>query len=344
MENKSHEEIQKKLLTSNSETIRQIDLAMANERPAKVAIRQLWLERAMLFNEQYPDDDDVPLYLTLSGAEARDIKLLVEHNIIRLTEIGAIAPEFQHRVVAIEQNPQAVLVLNKQFPGLKILQQNFGSFVKGNSLLSFPTNKDDVGYCCAKIINLDFQSSLELKKENGNIIFPIFNWIQKISLLHSQKKSQVNWCLCLTLNAAINQPEIIGEFVQGFLKENYRSSPDFEISCRNLLGDEIQNSIISDELLDLSEFTPEENQKILMIFVPKKISSIVHNQNWHVRTLWNLCYGGNEGHAPMVSWILSFEWDERAAATPQTVYRESLIQILASAGRIEDNGEISNYN
>lgn len=297
----------------------------------------------MIFNEQYPDDD-VPLYLTLSGAEARDIKLLIENNIIQLTENGAIAPESQHRVVAIEQNPQAVLVLNKNIPGLKILQQNFGSFIKGNSLLSFPTNKDDVGYCCAKIINLDFQSSLELKNENGNITFPIFSWIHKISLLHAQKKPQMSWCLCLTLNAAINQPEITGEFMQRFLKENYQLSPEFEISCRNLLGDEIQNSILSDDLLDLSAFSIEENQKILMIFVPKKISSIVHNQNWHVRTLWNLCYGGNDGHAPMVSWILSFEWDERAAATPQTVYRESLTKILASARRIEDNGVMSEFN
>jgi len=46
----------------------------------------------------------------------------------------------------------------------------------------------------------------------------------------------------------------------------------------------------------------------------------------------------------MVSWILSFEWDERAAATPQAVYRESLTQILVSARRIEDNGVIREFN
>ena len=341
MKNKSHEKANP--IPAISEATREIDLAMANERPAKVAIRELWLERARVFHEQYPHDD-VPLYLTLSGAEARDIKLLAENNIIQLTEIGAIAPESQRRVVAIEQNPQAVLVLNKTLPGLKILQQNFGSFIKGNSPLSFPTNRDDIEYCCAKIINLDFQSSLELKNENGNIIFPIFNWIHKISLLHAHKKPQLNWCLCLTLNSAINQPQITGEFIQRFLKENYELSPEFETSCRNLLGDEIQDAILSDNLLDLSLFSVEEKQKILMIFVPKKISNIVHNQNWHVRTLWNLCYGGNEGQAPMVSWILSLEWDERAAATPQTVYQESLTQILASVRRIEDDGAISELN
>lgn len=342
MKNNSHKAEQPNPVNSGIEG-RQIDKAMAAERPAKTAIRELWLERARTFYDQYPDDD-VPLYLTLSGAEARDIKLLAEHEIIQLTEIGAVAPESQHRVVAIEQNPQAVLILTKTLPGLKILEQNFGSFIKGSSPLSFPTNKDDIVYCCAKIINLDFQSSLELKNENGNIIFPIFNWIHKISLLHAQRKPTFDWCLCLTLNSAINQPEIIGEFIQKFLKENYQLSAEFEVSCRNLLGDTIQNAILSDEPLNLSGFTSEENQKILMIFVPKKISSVVHNQNWNVKTLWNLCYGGNDGHAPMVSWVLSFEWDARAAATPQTVYMESLTQILAFARRVEDNGNLSVFN
>lgn len=343
MINKSHEAEQRGVLTPDSEAGRQIDKAMSDERPAKNAIRELWLEQAKVFNEQYPEDD-VPLYLTLSGAEARDIKLLAQHDIIKLTENNAVALESQHRVVAIEQNSQAVLILQKQLPGLQIISQNFADIVQGTSPLSFPTKKEHIDYCCAKIINLDFQSSLGFKNENGNILFPVFNWIQKISLLHAQKKPQINWCLCLTLNAAINQPEIIGEFIQKFLKENYHSAPDFEVSCRNLLGDKVQNTIISDEPLDLGVFTSEENQKILMILVPKKISSIVHNQNWHVKTLWNLCYGGNEGHAPMVSWIISFEWDERAAATPQAVYIESLTEILASAGRIEDDGKISNFN
>jgi hypothetical protein len=343
MNNKSHEVAQAIPPESNVEPVRQIDIAMADERPAKIAIRELWLERARTFNNQYPNDD-VPLYLTLSGAEARDIKLFAEHNIIELTEIGAISPESQHRVVAIEKDSQAVLTLQRQLPGLQIINQNFANIIAGESPLKFPSNPQHEKCCCAKIINLDFQSNLGFRSEEGNLIFPVFNWLHKISLLHAQKKPKMDWCLCLTLNATINQPELIGGFIQKILKENYNSSPEFEVSCRNLLGDEIQNTILSDDILDFSAFSIEENQKILMIFVPKKISSIVHNQNWHVRTLWNLCYGGNDGHAPMVSWVLSFEWDERAAATPQTVYRESLTQILTSARRIEDNGVMSEFN
>jgi hypothetical protein len=342
MKNKSHEAEQPISSQSNLESARQIDIAMADDRLAKVTIRGLWLERAIAFNEQYPEDD-VPLYLTLSGAEARDIRLLAEHNVISLTENGGIAQESQHRVIAIESNSQAVLTLQKQFIGLQIIKQDVRSLVRGDSLTKFPDGKQE-RMCCAKIVNLDLQSELRSISQNGDIVFPLFIWVEKISRLHVTNKPAENWCLCLTLNATLSQPDVIGGFIQAFLKENYASSPDFEVSCRNLLGDEIQDAILSEDLLNLSAFSMEENQKILMIFVPKKISSIVHNQNWHIRTLWNLCYGGNDGHAPMVSWILSFEWDERAAATPQTVYRESLTQILASARRIEDNGAISEFN
>lgn len=45
MNNKSHEAKQAIPLKQNPESVRQIDMAMADERPAKVAIRDLWLER-----------------------------------------------------------------------------------------------------------------------------------------------------------------------------------------------------------------------------------------------------------------------------------------------------------
>ncbi len=68
---------------------------------------------------------------------------------------------------------------------------------------------------------------------------------------------------------------------------------------------------------------------------------MVHDQNWKVKTLWNLRYGGNARQSPMVTWILSFIWDPRAASTPEAVYRDSLREILASAGHIEDDGKIT---
>lgn len=51
--------------------------AMADERPAKQAVRHLWLEQAQHFNRLDPKEDAL-LYLTLSGAEARDIKSVSE--------------------------------------------------------------------------------------------------------------------------------------------------------------------------------------------------------------------------------------------------------------------------
>lgn len=342
MSNKSQLPTPEKPEMVSSSKGRKIDVAMAEERLAKSTVRQFWLEQALFFDREYPDDD-VPLYLTLSGAEGRDIKLLAENDVIELTEIGGIAAESQQRVVAIEMNPQAVLSLQKELPGLQIIEQNFANMIAGESLLSFPTNQRDINGCCAKIINLDLQGPLNCRNEKGGLVFPLFNWIEKVSRLHAAKKAEEDWCLCLTLNSSINQPDLLGVYIQDFLKENYRSSLTFKDSCGDLLGDMIQDAILSDTPLDLTQLSAEEKQKILMIFVPKKISRIVHGHNWHVKTLQNYYYGGTEGQAPMVTWVLFFEWDQRAAAAPETVYIESLDRILSSAGQILDDGQILNY-
>src|SRR2546423_14720699 len=110
---------------------RRVDAAMAADRPAKQAIRRLWLEQAQYFDKQFPTDD-VPLYLTLSGAQAQDIRLFALHELIKLTEIGGVADESQGRVVAIEANQQAVIELQKNLPGLKILRQGFKEIVLGD--------------------------------------------------------------------------------------------------------------------------------------------------------------------------------------------------------------------
>lgn len=91
-------------------TQRAVDRAMNEGRPEKAIVRSLWLEKVRSYRITYPADT-VPLYLTLSGAEGRDIELLAAEGIIRRTEVGAIVEDDQQLVVAIESNTAAVLRL-----------------------------------------------------------------------------------------------------------------------------------------------------------------------------------------------------------------------------------------
>lgn len=76
-----------------------------------------------------------------------------------------------------------------------------------------------------------------------------------------------------------------------------------------------------------------------MAFVPKKIADLVRTQHWRIETECNLCYG-QPGNAPMVTWILHFRHDPRAAGIPDAVYIETVNRVLASAGRIEPDGGV----
>jgi hypothetical protein len=189
---------------------------------------------------------------------------------------------------------------------------------------------------------------LKASEEASGTVFPVFSWVRKVSQLHAAKKPQLDWCLLLTLNGAlvysqsdgsVTWSEIISREMQAFLAENFRLSPQFAASCQVLLGDALQAKIQSDDPLDFSLLSLEEQQKLLMVFVPKKISRLVHDQNWQVRTAWNLRYGGTSNAAPMVTWIMSFIWDARASSTPEAVYNDSLQAILASAGYIAEDGQ-----
>src|SRR4051812_9831469 len=95
---------------------RSVDDAMAADRPQKSAVRGLWLEVAIHYSNAY-SDDEYPLFLTLSGAEGRDIRLLIDHGLVEVTETGAIAAATKHRVIAVESSGRAAAELQKSFPG-----------------------------------------------------------------------------------------------------------------------------------------------------------------------------------------------------------------------------------
>ena len=315
-----------------------IDTAMEDNRPAKQAVRMLWLNQAKHYNDLYPDDD-VPLYLTLSGAKAHDIKLFAEHNLIKLTEVHGIAAESQKRVVAIERSNLAVTKLLQELPGLEVVVQEFKAFIGGDSLIRFPAGRSE-NFGCAKIVNLDFQEPLSVRVDGGVLVYPIFNWIDKLAQIHSAKKPTFDWCLCLTLNSDINWPLTAFNGMRDFLKENFARVPDFGAACEGLMGD-IYGQIRGDKDLKIDELTSEDHQKILMAFVPKKIAHMVHSHNWQVVTTHNLRYGGDQNQAPMVTWVFTFQWDTRASSTPEAVYRDCLKKIFTSVGYIAQDGTIS---
>lgn len=319
---------------SNSE--RPVDTAMRLERPEKQAVRNLWLEELRQFDTG-PGEDDVPLYLTLPGAAGLDIKLLVDNDMIELTENGAISPRSMKRVVAIESDKLAAKTLQSKYPGLKIVEQNFASLVAGESLLSYPKGgSQEKKWCCARVVNLDLTSSLNAQLANGVAIFPVLIWIQKIAQLHASVKPEEDWCLCLTLNGNITwTPEVSAGIVE-YLLQNFDRSEAFAASCRSHFGEVLYRAITEGLPLGASTLSAEEQQKLLMVFVPKKIGQLVYNQNWKVRTAWNLRYGGEPGVAPMVTWILKFAWDVRAALTPDVVYNDCLSMILTSSGHVSE--------
>jgi hypothetical protein len=127
--------------------------------------------------------------------------------------------------------------------------------------------------------------------------------------------------------------------VQQFLRENFGRAQKFAAQARALLGNRLFNEIAGRNKIDFSRLTRELQQKVLMAFVPKKIAHLVRPQMWRLNTQVNLRYGQPE-HAPMVTWIIDFTFDRRAAGRPDAVYLDSVNGILAAAGKINSEGRV----
>lgn len=313
--------------------VRPVDAAMYAQRPEKATVRRLWL------NSLEPYHDDCPahelLYVFLPGAEGLEVELLAQHDFIELTETGGIAQASMSRVAAIESSKLAVSALQKRFPGLKIYETNFQDLIRGPGLLTYPDGEHR--YCCrARVLNLDLNEVL-LIQENEQT-FPILRWVQKLGEMHSARP-KLNWCLYLTLHGEIRWSHATSDVVKQFLCENFNRAEEFSARARIILGDELFDLIAENDVVDFSALERELQQKILMLFVPKKIADIVRPQLWRIETEVNLRYG-QPGHAPMVTWIIHFRHDPRGAATPDAVYVESVNRVLEFAGRINAAGEV----
>lgn len=305
---------------------------MADERPQKKAVRRLWLEAVRRFLDEAGKEESAPLLLTLPGGAALDIVMLLEHGIVRRTEVGGIAKTDQWKVVAIESSPDAVRRLQETFPGLKILQQPIENLLRGDGLTTWPTGEHKA-YCRAHVVNLDLNSPLSHRSG----AFPIIDLIRKLAILHAYPP--MNWVLLLTLHGEIVAENIIKDEMFDFLGENMRRDAVFAGSLASHLGERVISLL--QRRPAAHRLSVSDQQRLMMVFVPKKISSMVHQDGWSISTDWNLMYGEGElQQAPIVSWILSFRMDPRGRSTPDALYRESLRSILRRAQRVEPNGSI----
>ncbi len=318
---------------------RPVDRAMAEERKEKKTIRSLWISEVEAAAEEHPDSTE-PWYLTLSGAEGLDVELIIKKRLIKLTEVNSISEEDKHRIVAVEQNIQAVAALQKKFVGLRIKQVDFRNLVRGEGPFSWPDGEDEI--CCrAHVVNLDLNAPLRADRSAGQVVFPIPTWIQKLCQLHS-KAPRIDWTLCLTLHAEVVWPEEVNHWTKQFLLENFRREPRFAKSCEDFFGPDLYRLIMTNDEVDFTQLERVDQQKFIMVMVPKFVARLVHDQGWRVHTERCLRYGYEE-NAPMVTWIVRFTWDATAQATPDVLYRDALCNILSGAGIINIDGSITKF-
>jgi hypothetical protein len=317
---------------------RRVDRAMDLDRPAKQTMRRIWAEIIEQYAAVHVIDAEAPLYLTLSGAQGRDIEVLIQRGVIARTESGAIRAEDAAKVVAVESSSAAVLELQRRFPGLKIVEAPIQSLIRGDGQLRWPDGEHE-DYCRARVINLDLNAVLDARNEDGEVVFPIISWASKFAQLHA-RNPRLDWTLCLTLHGEIHWPAAVNQVVVQFLAENFAREPLFAAACQEFLGDALHARIANRENIDFSRLSRDAGIRILMAFVPKKIIQLSHQQGWRIATNRNLRYGGEADQAPIVAWELIFSRDARGGNRPDELYRECISQILSRHGQIAKDGTL----
>ncbi len=320
---------------TKKKTLRAVDAAMNADRPDKSAIRQAWANKVQAYAAKY-DSDDKPLYLTLCGAEGRDISLLAASGVIELTETGSISASSLGKVVAVEANPNATVELVARFPGLDVIEQPFEHFLQGEDDTRFPTGKHE-RYCRARIVNLDFNMELRPQEPSGGDPFAVFSWIKKLGALHGARPRK-DWCLCLTLNGGINWPQPICSDVQTFLEDNFNRHELFRDRSKTFLGAKLFDQINAGTA-NFPELTREEQQKLLMVFVPKKVAHALNGQSWRINTELNWRYGTSP-NAPMVTWLFECHHDREGAHAPGKLFEKNLGATLQAPCRVDAKGRI----
>jgi hypothetical protein len=316
---------------------RAVDRAMREDRPDKQTVRGLWVD-AVVEAAGVGDQDAAPLYLTLAGARGLDIERLIEVGLVTLAENRAIADRDQWKVVAVESNNAARLELKERFTGLRVIGENLKGMLHSTGPFTWPQG-EKARYCRALVVNLDFNSALRVEREeDGRYVMPTFQIIAKIAELHL-KPPALDWMLCLTLAAQIDWPAEVSAQVQAFLRDNFMAEERFAASSTEVLGEQLYQRLLDQQPLDLTSLSEQEQQALLMVFVPKRVVADSFHRGWKVTTAHNLRYGGSRsGH--MVTWLMRFSQDQRGHTQPRELYSESLELALAKTGAVAADGHL----
>lgn len=311
-------------------TDRDIDTAMAADRPEKVYMRELWAEYVAEAREA-DAEGELPWYLTLPGAHARDIICLAEKGLIARTETGAIAEGDAGKITAIESNRKAQDSVRDIIPGVQTA--SLSSLLKGSSSLVFPGKKERRGFR-ARVVNLDFNGSLILNKQlTGDQLI----WVEKITQMHSED-GPFNWVLCLTLSARMNWDEDVCEAVSQWLADNFVNHDEFRTRAEALLGAEFVNDIVSGTAVKFGGLPAAMRQRVLMTVVPKSLIQRHTPKGWRIAVEHSLCYGNDETTHPMVSFVFRFQFDDEIFKRPTAAYAAGMKVAVSETRELLEDG------
>ena len=186
-------------------------------------MRRLWAD---CVGDALDSNGEEPAYLTLCGAKGLDIEALVRQgHLHRYPTNPAIRQEDLDKVVAVESRSNAVYELKSRFPGLRIVDRDFSSFVHSESMMAWPTGEHKV-FCRARVVNLDLNSPLQIEFREGQLVFPQLVWVEKLARIHAHSP-HLDWTLCLTLAAQIEWEVDLEERVSSFSPRISRPLVDF---------------------------------------------------------------------------------------------------------------------
>lgn len=312
--------------------------AMQAERPAKQQIRRLWLEKIKAYLDGDTCDADAPLYMTLCGSEALDIAMLVEAEIIQVTETGAVSDESADCVVAIESNHRAQSEIRRKYPGLRVKPGRYEDVLRSHKQTTWPEGEDR-WLCSAKVINLDLNSALKADLEGGRLVFPLIEHVIKLAELH-RESGCAEWSLFVTVQASINWAQEIVDQLMEFLSENMAREERFKEGLCDCFGSDA-DEVISIARQATSSTEQVGTQRLLMTLLPKILAHELTPRGWRVRTEKVLRYGGESNTAAMVSWIFDLESNPHAKARPDYYYREAIGSIFKGFVNVAENGNLS---
>lgn len=314
---------------------RPVDVAMRADRPAKDAVRSKWIEVLKGLQDQ---PGPYPSYLTLPGAEGKDIQLLVENGLISLTENGGIATESVNYCVAVENSKIAVFNLQKRYPGLRIIEQDIKSVLRGDSGLVYP-DRADRPYCQAHVVNLDLQQTLAGEFVADDVSFPVFRWIEKFGSLHLDCPHR-SWHLLLTLNATVEWSSDLCGWVTDFLRDNFEKVAAFREGASRVLAPEVFKAIQDGKKTAFGKLQLPVRQRLLLVIIPKAIGYFLCRQGWRITTKLNAEYIGANG-APMVTFIFNLT-KPAGYHRHEKFYIETVSQCLLNVERITPDGQFAN--